>query len=257
MKISVLTPSYNSALFLEKAIQSVLEQEDHDFEHIIMDAGSKDGTLEVLKKYQHLKWESRKDKGQSDAMNKAFKRSDGEIIVYLNADDYFLPGAFQIIRNCFNEHLDIQMVVGNLYIIDEKGLSRPSINVTTKYDDLKIINKRFPLNPVSYFYKRELQLAIGDFPVNEHYTMDYWFLLRAFHKFKVLQIEDFLGCFVFSLENKTALIDSFNRQRSLSLKYQFWNDPKSFFSSAKKLYAHKRSNSLIKKFYFKIKGNKV
>ena len=85
----MLTVSFNSGPFLEKAIQSVIQQDYQNIEHIIVDGGSTDTTIKILKKYSNLTWISEKDSGQCDAMNKAFSLSSGEIVVYLNADDYF------------------------------------------------------------------------------------------------------------------------------------------------------------------------
>lgn len=95
MKISIITPSYNQGIFIDDAIQSVLAQDYTDFEHIIIDACSTDTTLTVLKKYPHLKWISEPDEGQSDAINKGFKMAKGEVIGWLNADDFYLPGTFR------------------------------------------------------------------------------------------------------------------------------------------------------------------
>jgi glycosyltransferase involved in cell wall biosynthesis len=107
MKISTLTPSYNSAKFLERAIKSVISQDYKNWEHIIMDAASQDGTIDILKKYSHLIWESKKDKGQSDAMNKAFAKATGDIIIYLNADDELEPGWFSKLVKIFQEREDL------------------------------------------------------------------------------------------------------------------------------------------------------
>jgi len=205
MKISVLTPSYNSGAYIIKSIQSVLDQTYKDWEHIVVDGGSTDNTVEILKSYEHLKWVSEPDKGQSDAMNKAFKMCKGEFIVYLNADDYFYPTAFSIIIKKFKAQPNIDMIVGNLHI-EKSGKLQPRTNATISWKDLSVLKGRFPLNPVSYAYKRQVQKQIGHFPVDEHYTMDYWFLLRAFYLFKVIKIEDFLGCFVFVENNKSSTI---------------------------------------------------
>ena len=94
MKISILTPSYNAEQFLDRAICSVRQQDYEHWEHIIVDGGSTDGTLELLQKYPHLIWKSEPDKGQSDAMNKAFAMATGDLIVSLTADDYFEPHVF-------------------------------------------------------------------------------------------------------------------------------------------------------------------
>jgi len=244
-KISVLTPSYNSGKYLKRAIDSVLIQEYVDFEHIVIDGASTDNTVEILKSYPHIIWKSEEDSGQSDAMNKAFKMSSGDIIVYLNADDYFLPGAFQTIGDFFKENNQTDIVVGNLYI-ERNGEMQPNTNATINYNDLRRIKGRFPLNPVSYFYKRKVQQTIGPFPEDEHYTMDFWFLIRAFFFHKIVKIEEFLGVFTFSGENKTANHDSFNAQRAIALKFVLSNDIKNFGSSAKALFLHQRSKSKIK-----------
>src|SRR5690554_2762648 len=113
MKISILTPSYNSGPYIEKCIKSVLNQDYKNYEHIIVDGGSTDETLELLDKYKHLIWISEKDNGQSDAMNKAFGMSTGDIIVYCNADDYFAENIFLHILNIFKQYPDTDIVVGN------------------------------------------------------------------------------------------------------------------------------------------------
>ena len=98
LKFSIITPSFNSGDTLERAIQSVLAQDYKNFEHIIVDGCSTDGALEILEKYPHLRWISEFDKGQVDAMNKGFAMAEGEIIGYLNADDYYLEGSFFLLR---------------------------------------------------------------------------------------------------------------------------------------------------------------
>lgn len=95
MTISIITPSFNQGRFIEDAIQSVIAQGYHDYEHIIIDNCSSDDTLEVLKKYPHIRWISEPDEGQSDALNKGFNMSKGEIIGWLNCDDFYLDGAFE------------------------------------------------------------------------------------------------------------------------------------------------------------------
>jgi glycosyltransferase involved in cell wall biosynthesis len=207
MKISVLTPSYNSGKYIDRAIQSVIIQNYPNFEHIITDGGSKDDTVSILKKYDHLKWISEPDKGQSDAMNKAFKTSTGDIIVYLNADDEFAPDAFKEIVKAFENAPQADIVVGNLIFSDPEGvLTRvPS----PKYLDILLYwLNLFPNNPVSYFYKRKVQSQIGEFPVDDHFAMDIWFLLKAYKQFKVIKIDKILGTFHSDGNNKTAVTDT-------------------------------------------------
>lgn len=103
MLISIVTPSFNSAKYIEDCIKSVFEQNYHNYEHIIIDGGSIDGTIEILKKYSHLKWISETDMGQSDALNKGFKIARGDIIGWLNSDDYLLGGTLHHVSNLFHK----------------------------------------------------------------------------------------------------------------------------------------------------------
>ena len=89
MKISIITPSFNQGKYIEQTILSVLNQSYKNFEHIICDGGSTDGTVDVLKKYKHLIWVSEEDEGQSDALSKALSMSSGDIIGWINSDDYY------------------------------------------------------------------------------------------------------------------------------------------------------------------------
>jgi glycosyltransferase involved in cell wall biosynthesis len=115
MKISILTPAFNAGQYLERAIQSVLDQQDPDFEHIVVDGGSSDGTQETLRRHGHVRWISESDRGQSHAMNKAYALSSGDLIAFLNADDWYEPGVFAHVRAQFEEHPEAGLVIGNLY----------------------------------------------------------------------------------------------------------------------------------------------
>jgi glycosyltransferase involved in cell wall biosynthesis len=193
MKISVITPSFNSADYIERAIQSVLEQGYDDFEHIIMDNCSTDGTLDIIKKYPHIRWKSEKDNGQSDAMNKGFELSTGEIIVYLNCDDYFLPGAFEAVVPYFEA--GEMFVVGNLIMIDLKGNEHiVSPNVDHKKMLKHWLPESFPNNPVQYFYRREVQQNIP-FNLDNHTTMDVEYLMEASSRYTFKKIDRTLGVY--------------------------------------------------------------
>jgi len=207
MKISILTPSYNSGKYLKRAIDSVINQDYKNYEHIIADGNSTDDTKDIVKDYPYINFISEPDHGQSDAMNKAFERSTGDIIVYLNADDEFLPNAFSCIIKAFIANPDADMVVGDLlFKTDTETLRRVPSNQYKKI--LLYWLNLFPNNPVSYFYKRRVQETIGKFPVDEHYAMDMWFLLKAYRKFKVTKVDEVLGIFHSDGANKTATIDA-------------------------------------------------
>jgi glycosyltransferase involved in cell wall biosynthesis len=203
MKISILTPSFNSAPYIDRAIRSVLVQDYANWEHIIMDGGSTDGTLDILKKYPHLIWISEKDSGQSDAMNKAFQKSTGQLIIYLNADDEFHPGLFSVFISGFKKHPSSDILVGDLKVnkMGTISIRKPSIELGQILD---FSTGSFPGNPVAYCYKRSLQEKIGPFPLDNHYTMDYWFLLRAYLLGKPAKVDFTCGTFYLDGNNKTS-----------------------------------------------------
>jgi cellulose synthase/poly-beta-1,6-N-acetylglucosamine synthase-like glycosyltransferase len=117
-KISVVTVSFNQGEFIEKNIQSVLAQDYPNFEHIIVDGGSTDNTLDILRKYPHLKWTSARDDGQSDALNKGFGRASGDIIAWLNSDDWYAEGAFHAVAKALE---DYPVVLGQAAETDRDG----------------------------------------------------------------------------------------------------------------------------------------
>jgi glycosyltransferase involved in cell wall biosynthesis len=207
-KISILTPSYNSGKYLERAIESVISQEYTNVEHIVVDGGSTDHTIDILKSYPHVKWITEPDKGQSDAMNKAFNLSTGEVISYLNADDWYEPGAFNEINEVFSQLEAPLFVVGNFFM--QRDNKKVLYSPVSTYRKLILHYKYpFPFNPVAYFYSREIQEKIGQFPTDNHFTMDYWFLLEVYRKFssKIVKIKYPLGTFLQDGDNKTSTID--------------------------------------------------
>jgi glycosyltransferase involved in cell wall biosynthesis len=120
-KISIVTPSLNQGKFIEDAIMSVLKQCYPNIEHIVVDACSTDNTLAILGKYPHLRWISEPDRGQSDALNKGFEMATGELIGWLNTDEYYLPGAFQEVERCARECPGADVFYGDSIFVDAEG----------------------------------------------------------------------------------------------------------------------------------------
>lgn len=193
LKISVITPSFNSADYIERAIKSVLDQNYDNYEHWIIDGGSNDGTIQILKKYTHLKWISEPDNGQSDAMNKGFTFSSGDIIVYLNCDDYFLPGAFERVIPLFKQGANF--VVGDVLLQTLKGnkfVIKPNIEYKQMLRHWE--HAAFPNNPVQYFYLREVQEKFP-FNIKNKKTMDLEFLCDAASYYKFEKVDYTLGVY--------------------------------------------------------------
>ncbi len=119
-RITVVTPSYNQAAFLERTLKSVLDQDYPNLEYIVQDGGSADGTTEVLEHYQDrlARWESAQDRGQSHALNLGFRHATGELLAYLNSDDLLLPGSLHYVARYFAAHPEVDVVYGHRIVID-------------------------------------------------------------------------------------------------------------------------------------------
>ncbi len=204
-KISIVTPSYNQAQFLERTILSVLNQNYPNLEYIIIDGGSTDGSVEIIKKYEKYLtyWVSEKDNGQADAINKGFMKSTGEILAWLNSDDLYLPGALHKICQFFRYNPEIDIVYGNFYYIDEDdNLIRRSVAVSFNmgallYGELGICQS-------STAWKRDIFFKVGMLEDRCQYSMDsvlYYKFVKQKAKFGYLN-ED-LGTFRMHSSSKT------------------------------------------------------
>lgn len=205
MKISVITPSFNSGKTIERAIESVVAQDCSDVEHIIVDGRSTDETLTVLKRYPHLKWISEPDRGQVHAMNKGFAMATGDIIGYLNADDHYLPGAFSAVIPFFE--IGEKMVMGRVLVRSQKpeGISEWICDARTDFPSVlrHWQADAFCVNPVGYFYLREVQENI---PLQESTGAkhDLEFLIEASRRFSIRKINVELGIFNHAADTQTG-----------------------------------------------------
>jgi glycosyltransferase involved in cell wall biosynthesis/tetratricopeptide (TPR) repeat protein/GT2 family glycosyltransferase len=184
--ISVITPSYNQSKFIEQTIQSVLNQDYSNFEHIVMDGGSTDGTIEILKKYPHLKWVSEKDSGQAEALNKGLKLAQGDIIAWINSDDWYEPDIFKTVATFFINNPAKKIVMSNCNLVNENGIIFDRvINTERSFNELKNywVGRSIPTQP-AVFFKRELLDEFGYTDNSLYYTMDYDLWMRFAQKYK-------------------------------------------------------------------------
>jgi glycosyltransferase involved in cell wall biosynthesis len=175
--VSIITPAYNAMPFLKTTIESVLNQEYPNLEHIVFDGGSKDNSVEILKSYSHLTWVSEKDRGQSHALNKGFAIVKGEIIGWLNADDTYTPGAINKAVSFLLNHPEFDMVGTDVNIIDENDIvTGKAIGGDTDALDLL---KRNVIKQPSLFMRRNVLDKLKWVNEDFHYIMDQEFWVRA------------------------------------------------------------------------------
>ena len=182
MLVSIVTPSYNQAPYLEATIRSVLEQDYDQIEYIIVDGGSTDGSGEIIKRYADRLawWVSEKDRGQTDAINKGFARAKGDVLAWLNSDDTYQPGAIREAVAYLKAHPEAGMVYGDCNYIDENGrvIGRfPAAR--TNYARLRRGYVHIPQQ--SSFWRGDLWRKVGPLDPTFYFAMDYdlWVRLAA------------------------------------------------------------------------------
>lgn len=223
-RISVITPSFNQAAFIERTIRSVLDQDYPNLEFLVVDGGSTDGTLEVLRRYEgKLRWISEKDRGQADAINKGIGMTQGEIVAYLNSDDAYESGTLERVARYFTEHPDAMWVTGKCRIIDEhdREIRKP----ITAYKNCLLRRYRYSLllvtNPISQpatFWRRQVQEEVGLFNEAEHLVMDYDFWLRVGRRYEPAIFDAYLANFRVYPTTKTSssFMHGFRRELELA-----------------------------------------
>jgi glycosyltransferase involved in cell wall biosynthesis len=175
--VSIVTPSYNQGRFLKRTIESVLTQTYPNIEYIVIDGGSQDNSLEVLRSYgNRFSWVSEPDNGQTDAINKGLSETNGEILAYLNSDDVLVPGAIEKVVRFFHKHPDCDMVYGNADYIDKED-NVIGCYKTVEYSFDRLVEDCMVCQPAA-FWRRRVAVKIGPFDEHLNFTMDYDYWLR-------------------------------------------------------------------------------
>jgi len=195
--VSIVTPSYNQAQFLESTILSVLNQNYSNFEYIIIDGASTDGSIEIIKKYQKYLayWVSEKDEGMYDAINKGLKIASGTIFAYLNSDDLYLPNTVQTVVDYFQKHSDISLIYGDCNFIDSEG------RFLYTYHFLPFKWKRFivlnwsSIPQQTTFWRRDIHKKIGYFNPEFKMAGDFEFYARVSKHFRIAHLKRVLAIY--------------------------------------------------------------
>ena len=209
-RISVIVPSYNQGEFIEETLSSVMDQNYPDLELIVIDGGSTDRTLEILKRFDdQIIWMSEPDNGQTDAINKGLKMVTGEVVAFLNSDDIYLPGSLDRVGRHFVNSPDSMVVTGQCLIIDREGnRTRRFIEIYKNFwlrfggrNTLLVLNY---ISQPATFWKSSLVEEIGLLDEKLDYTMDYDYWLRISEKYPIDRIYHRLAGFRVHDASKTV-----------------------------------------------------
>src|SRR4030095_10136160 len=203
--VSIATPSYNQGKYLEQTIQSVLGQDYARIEYLVVDGASTDDSVEIIKRYflksdglppefQKLAsgfhkinwWVSEKDSGQGDAINKGFGHANGEIIAWLNSDDYYLPGTISAVVKVFEENPDVGMVYGDMLAVDERGQTINALKY--KQHTLQDLLCFQIIGQPSVFFRRVVLEKTGGLDTTFHFLLDHHLWVRIAQQGKILHV---------------------------------------------------------------------
>jgi glycosyltransferase involved in cell wall biosynthesis len=177
MRISIVTPSLNQARFLEKCLRSVDAQRGGNFEHMVFDGGSTDASVDILRRWgATVRWVSQRDGGQSDAVNQGFRAADGDIVGWLNSDDFYYPGAFEAVRAAFAADASLDAVYGHADHVDIDGVAYERFP-TEAWNPARLHATCYICQPALFLRRRAID-RVGLLNANLHFCMDYEYWLR-------------------------------------------------------------------------------
>lgn len=191
MKISIVTVTYNSTNTIACTIESVLKQKYEDYEYIVVDGGSKDATVDIIKEWEpkfngRMRWISEKDKGMYDGINKGIRMSTGDVVGIINSDDFYhREDIFQIINDAFKAHKGIEAIYGDVRFVNPNNLNKTVRYYSSK--NFKPWRFRFgfmPAHPTFFTYKRNFE-KYGFYKYDYHIAADYELLIRHLYVNKV------------------------------------------------------------------------
>lgn len=204
-RITVVTPSFNQVRFLERTIRSVLDQAYPNLEYIIVDGGSSDGSVDIIRRYAaHLAWwVSEPDQGQTHAINKGLSRATGEWLAWQNSDDTYYPGAFHDLAHAAAAQPQAELIIGDMMLIDEHDRPLRDIRyVAPRYRSL--LAEGMVLTNQAAFWRRTLQDRVGLLSEDLHYCFDFEWFLRLTQHASCAHVGHIWGALRLHDETKTA-----------------------------------------------------
>jgi len=200
-RISVVTPSYNQAQFVEQTICSVLDQKYPNLEYIVIDGGSTDGSVEIIQRYagQLTHWSSEKDDGQSDAINRGFEQATGDICCWINSDDYLEPNSLHIVANYFSKNQNWNVLNGGCRIVGHSTITPEVIGTVRRLEcPGKHAVRRWPqywFGQQSTFWRRSLWNRVGPLKKDLHFIMDLELWARFARETEIHSVPEILASY--------------------------------------------------------------
>ena len=227
-KFTIVTPSMNQGVFLEDTIRSVLTQDYANVEYLVMDGGSTDESIQIIKKYQGELdyWQSQRDGGQASAIADGFDRSTGEIMGWLNSDDILLPGALDAVAKYFRENPEVEVVSGGAYCIDEFGepvrrrVGNYTRGVAATYDRMRFYELDGVYQPAT-FWRRTAYESVGGLNRDFRFVMDWDLFIRFAKKRRFGIMPQMLACFRVHGDSKSMSIQDVRRAESALLREKY------------------------------------
>lgn len=211
IKLSIITPCFNAKQFISNCIENVIQQNCPNIEHLILDGGSTDGTIELIESYtrhySHIRFLTEQDKGQSDAMNKGIQLAKGSYIGFLNADDGYMPFTLNRVVELIKRQQQPVVLVGNCKLVTTdfqvRYINRPQrLQAYHLYSGLE----PYPINPCAYFYAKTIHThsGVGLYDIENHFNMDYDFFLKVCLHFPLIYHNEDWGYMLDHPEAKTS-----------------------------------------------------
>jgi glycosyltransferase involved in cell wall biosynthesis len=238
-KISVITPSYNQAQYIEATINSVLGQGYPALEYLVVDGGSTDGTLDILSRYEErLNWLSEPDEGQAQAINKGFKRSTGEIITWLNSDDLQLPETLHRVAEFFNQHPEVNVIYGDYHLVNSEGqvvLKKQEI----PFDYNILLYGLDYISQPTTFFRRSIFDQLGYLDEGLHFGLDWEYWLRiASRGGRFAHIPHYLAATRWHTEAKTLVAPPQMYAEHRAIRDRYWQKHRFKSAQLQQLYSY-------------------
>lgn len=245
-KITVVTPVLNQAEYIEQTIDSVLSQGIEDLEYIILDAGSTDGTVEIIKRYEkHLAhWRSHKDAGQSSAIHEGFCHGTGDLLCWINSDDYFEPGALKRIIGHFEKNDRLDLCYGDYSILTPSGTKEAKLKISYDFEIALLFYLMIP--QPSSVWTRRIYESVGGLDTSLNYSFDYDYFLRVGWELRsrpesILHVHDLVSVFrIHPASKSVSAQDNFVSENEAIMR-KFANIPAWKWSSIHRRYQMMRT----------------